>query len=213
MHKEVQLSITPADHELIQRVVDGSCRILRLVDVLGRSGSLRYCPVRITLRVIAASIFLLKALSLGPRASPLETSLDLLERAIVVLAGSAADDTHLSARYAGLLEVHLARFRSGIPVAEAPPSDAVSLVGSSGGGGGGSGAGGGLGAQQLGQGEPGRDHTEAGGGGGSVPGVMADWLYPPWDPAAAFSGLAGENPYPLDMDDATFDFLWNLPTG
>ncbi|OJJ45494.1 hypothetical protein ASPZODRAFT_69943 [Penicilliopsis zonata CBS 506.65] len=108
------LNIDPIDYEYIQEVIDGCGQILHQVFQLGQSGALRFCPVRIYLRATSASIFLMKALSLGTRQAKLRESLDLLDQTIHALRANTIDDVHLSSRFAGLLETHVSRFRRGL---------------------------------------------------------------------------------------------------
>lgn len=65
------------------------------------------------MRVISASIFLLKALSLGTSNSDLEASLDLLDECICALQNKQRiDEMHLGNRYGTLLARHVKRFRN-----------------------------------------------------------------------------------------------------
>ena len=105
------MHIDPIDYEYIQEVIDGSCQILQKVTQLAETGSLRFSPVRIFLRITSSSIFLMKALSLGTRQAKLRESLDILERCIQALRSNALDDIHLSTRYATLLDMHVSRLR------------------------------------------------------------------------------------------------------
>ncbi|EDP54082.1 hypothetical protein V6000_001275 [Aspergillus fumigatus] len=105
------MNIDPIDYEYIQEVIDGCCQILEKVTQLADIGALRFSPVRIFVRITSASIFLMKALSLGARQAKLRESLDVLERTIQALRSNALDDIHLSTRYATLLETHVSRLR------------------------------------------------------------------------------------------------------
>ncbi|KAJ5136605.1 hypothetical protein N7448_005159 [Penicillium atrosanguineum] len=104
-------TIDTTDYEYIQEVIDGCCQILRKVTHLAEGGALRFSPVRIVLRITSASIFLMKALSLGTRQSTLRESLEVLEKSIAALKSNALDDVHLSTRYATLLDMHVSRLR------------------------------------------------------------------------------------------------------
>ncbi|KAF5601717.1 ARO80-positive transcription regulator of ARO9 and ARO10 [Fusarium subglutinans] len=107
----LQSSITATDYSFIKEVIDSSCQALESVNRLFEAGTLRYCPVRVFLRIIMASIFLLKALSLGIRTTDLETSLGILERSIRALRNSNLDEMHLASWYGELLDMHLERYR------------------------------------------------------------------------------------------------------
>ncbi|KAF2202757.1 hypothetical protein GQ43DRAFT_439445 [Delitschia confertaspora ATCC 74209] len=115
------MTIEPRDYDFIQEVVDGSCQILMKTSELADSGALRYSPVRIFLRITTSSIYLIKGLSLGVTNSKLQSSLDILDRAIQALRSSTFDDMHLASRYATLLETHVARLRESFIVSSRPP--------------------------------------------------------------------------------------------
>ncbi|KAF6843374.1 hypothetical protein CMUS01_02204 [Colletotrichum musicola] len=123
-----ELCITATDYEFIKEVIDGSCQTLDSVNRLSEAGTLRYCPVRVFLRVITASILLLKALSLGTRGAELEASLAVLDRCVHALKASTLDEMHLAVRYGSLLEAHLSKFRQGM-VPSALPRDISSFQG------------------------------------------------------------------------------------
>ncbi|KAL6354329.1 hypothetical protein LRP88_11657 [Fusarium phalaenopsidis] len=61
----VHLSDYPQDLIFNDAVREASCNILIIAIKLGENGCLRYCPVRPFLRLVIASVFLLKSLSLG----------------------------------------------------------------------------------------------------------------------------------------------------
>ncbi|QGI75145.1 hypothetical protein CEK25_000051 [Fusarium fujikuroi] len=110
----LQSSITATDYSFIKEVIDSSCQALESVSRLFEAGKLRYCPVRVFLRIIMVSIFLLKALSLGIRTTDLETSLGILERSIRALRDSNLDEMHLASRYGELLDMHLEKYRQSL---------------------------------------------------------------------------------------------------
>ncbi|KAL2702931.1 hypothetical protein AAEP93_007229 [Penicillium crustosum] len=105
------MTIDPTDYEYIQEVIEGCGQILQKVTHLAEAGALRFSPVRIVLRITSASIFLMKALSLGTRQAKLQESIEILEKSIKALKSNALDDVHLSTRYAALLEMHVSRLR------------------------------------------------------------------------------------------------------
>lgn len=90
---------------------ESSGQILAAARKLSDDGHLQYCPVRVFLRIVAASIFLLKAISLGSREADANTSLTQLDRCIEALMSSRSDDIHLSGRYAELIARHVRRFK------------------------------------------------------------------------------------------------------
>ena len=111
--------MTRNEYDFIKEVIDGSDAILSHVISLSQlrpqfqqKPPLRHLPIRVFLRIISSSVFLLKALSLGVRMAKLHESLRLLDQAIVVLqSGSWDDDFHLIAQYATLLETNVSRLR------------------------------------------------------------------------------------------------------
>ena len=111
--------MTRNEYDFIEEVIDGSDAILSHVISLSQlrpqsqhKPPLRHLPIRVFLRIISSSVFLLKALSLGVRMAKLHESLRLLDQAIVVLqSGSWDDDFHLIAQYATLLEINVSRLR------------------------------------------------------------------------------------------------------
>jgi hypothetical protein len=107
------------DQKFIQEVIDASRSILSTTTTLAENGGLRYSPVRLFLRITSASIFLLKAISIGARHSEVQKSLDTLDRCIQALRSSTLDDIHLSSRYGMLIERHVRRFRKNFRVQSA----------------------------------------------------------------------------------------------
>jgi len=99
------------DLHSIKVVRESSGEILDIATKLSNDGLLAFCPVRVFLRIVAASIFLLKALSLGAKEADATGSLHLLERCIEALMLGRSDDIHLSSRYADLLARHVRSFK------------------------------------------------------------------------------------------------------
>jgi hypothetical protein len=95
----------------VNEVREASCKILSIAVDLSDASLLQHCPMRFYLRVVAASVFLLKALSLGSREADIITSLDILDQATKALQINRADDVHMSGRYATLIADHVTRFR------------------------------------------------------------------------------------------------------
>lgn len=113
-----KLLTTTEDHETVEEVVDGSRRILQIVKDLHDRERLQYIPVRIVLRTITASVFLLKALTLDPLYLNLDMSLDILIGANTAMRNMTVDEMHLGPRYATLIEAHVARFKSTLSTME-----------------------------------------------------------------------------------------------
>jgi hypothetical protein len=97
--------VMPLEREPIDEVIDSSCKILQVIHRLDQRGKLKYIPVRIVLRAVTASVFLLKALSLRIWDSQVNEPLDILDRAIHALRRISVDDLHLGPRYATLIQV------------------------------------------------------------------------------------------------------------
>ncbi|KAK5947786.1 hypothetical protein OHC33_011181 [Knufia fluminis] len=108
------------DFRFVTEVRDASVEILRLVTKLSEDYVLQYCPVRVYLRVVVASIYLLKTISLGSREADVTRSLTQLQRCIEALQSYSADDVHLSSRYATLIARHVRRFKRNFRVKKAP---------------------------------------------------------------------------------------------
>lgn len=114
--------MTRNEYDFIEEVIDGSDAILSQIishsqpqhppHQTNQQKQLQYLPIRIFLRIISSSVFLLKALSLGVRMAKLHESLRLLDQAILVLqSGGWDNDFHLIAQYATLLDIHVSRLR------------------------------------------------------------------------------------------------------
>lgn len=104
------------DIKFNNEVREASCEILLIAIKLGEGGELRHCPVRVYLRIVSASIFLLKSISLGARNSDLLHSLSILDRCNQALQCTRQDDMHLSARYGQLIARHVRRFKKNFRV-------------------------------------------------------------------------------------------------
>lgn len=104
-------SISASDYNLISEVIDASVQTLKKSISLSQLGQLIHAPMRTYVRIVSASIFLLKAISLGARNTDIQTSLDVLDEFIQALQISTTDEVHLGSRYATLLERHVRRFR------------------------------------------------------------------------------------------------------
>ena len=130
------------DFRYVNEVRESSTKILAEATKLSEDGLLGFCPARLFLRIVAASIFLLKAISLGSRETDVRNSLAQLEKCIKALKANRVDDIHLSSRYAMLIARHVRRFKrnfrvkrhglhqSGRPSGRASPDGAVKTSGS-----------------------------------------------------------------------------------
>lgn len=202
-------AINPTDYEYIQEVIDGCCQILQKVIHLAEAGALRFSPVRIVLRIMSASIFLMKALSLGTRQAKLQDALKILESSTKALKSNALDDVHLSTRYATLLEMHVSRLRQNLlaskavkntrggtrrhPMGPPPGSDVVN--------------------RSRAVGNPlSQDLTSDMGFIPSLNDLSADdWLSLPFDPSMAPFGMSNSGQFPM-YEGGALDFIWNLPS-
>lgn len=203
------MTIDSADYEYIQEVIDGCCQILQKAIHLAEAGALFFSPVRIVLRITNASIFLMKALSLGTREATLRDSLEVLERSISALKSNALDDVHLGARYATLLEVHVSRLRHNLLASSrtvrtsrgttqptstgAAPwpenSDRASHIDT----------------------PMSQDLTSEMGFMPAIPDITNDWLSLPFDPSMAPFGMNNGAQFPM-CEGGALDFIWNLPS-
>ena len=206
------------EYKFVQEVIDASRSVLATAVDLAEADLLRYCPVRIFISVTSASIFLLKAISLGTRQSELDKSLVTLEKCIHALRYSTHDDMHLSSRYGMLLDRHVRKFKrnfrvqNGATVPPTPhsepnsrgPMNAFAELG-----------------EQVNVGSNNSQNTigqMSNHNSFDVPQLpndlgmeMDEWLAQPFDPSFA--------PFDFDVNQAasgleinSLDFLWNLPT-
>ncbi|PYH45101.1 putative C6 transcription factor [Aspergillus saccharolyticus JOP 1030-1] len=203
------MHIEPIDYNYIQEVIDGCCQILQKVIQLGDAGALRFSPVRMFLRIISSSIFLMKALSLGTRPAKLRESLNILERCVHALRSNALDDIHLSTRYAELLEMHVSRLRRNLLASSklVKPSHGTTTRGA-------------MGPQQNIEAEDPNPMVDV-----AVSQSLADvslfpqlndiagddWLSLPFDPSMAPFGLNNCGQFPA-YGGGALNFIWNLPS-
>ncbi|RDW66595.1 hypothetical protein BP5796_09344 [Coleophoma crateriformis] len=221
----VTTSITPTDYNLTAEVIDASVQILKKTVSLAQSGTLKFAPVRVYLRVVSASIFLLKAISLGARQHDLQISLGVLDECIQALQMNTVDEMHLCSRYGTLLERHVARFRRNfVGTFQSGGASATHLPQPI------------AGFTQVNQMSGIFDQDHAGssrsrehepqqvpqgllGGMGDMPelqgldgvGTIEDWLAQPFDPGIAPFGL-GDSQQLSGLELGSLDFLWNLPS-
>lgn len=99
------------DTGFISDVTESSGQILVITKKLSDYGILPYLPVRFFLRVVAASIFLLKTICLGTKGTDAKIALDQLEDAVQALMANDSDDIHLASRYAELIARHVRKLK------------------------------------------------------------------------------------------------------
>lgn len=202
------MTMDPTDYEYIQEVIDGCCQILQKVTQLAEVGALRFSPVRIVLRVISASIFLMKALSLGNREATLHESLEVLEKSISALKSNALDDVHLSTRYATLLDMHVSRLRRNLLASSKTKNNRGTARRSS------------MGpppwpdngARPTQMNTPvSQDLTSELGYLPTFNSMPDDWLSLPFDPSMAPFRTSSGGQFPM-YEGGALDFIWNLPS-
>ncbi|OGM47665.1 putative C6 transcription factor Aro80 [Aspergillus bombycis] len=197
LHSPTQSATT--DRTCIDEVINRSTEILQWLLI---QPSIQYLPIRVFLRVISSSIFLMKALALGVRTTQLHASLHLLEQTITTLQSSPLDDMQLISRYASLLQIHVSRLRQtfmtsaqerekDVQSERQEHSNTLSSPGQT----------------ELVQGshDPMLGQLDESGD---------DWLWLPIDPLMAPFGTwddTGQLDYGLDSAHLDLDFIWNLP--
>jgi Fungal Zn(2)-Cys(6) binuclear cluster domain len=215
--REVGLHRTILDgqeDDCINEVIDGAIQILERTIKLAETDTLRFSPVRTFLRITTSSVFLLKAISLGIRSARLHSALNTLDRSIQAMRLSNLDDVHLAARYATLLETHVARLRHGFMISSQKQSR-LSRMGTR------KGSPSGIGmhpGQASGMNLKDGVHTTAPLSNPansqdlvSLQELSADdWLSLPFDPSMAPFGADGPLGFPA-LDGNALDFIWNLP--
>jgi hypothetical protein len=105
-----------------ENVTTHCCALLSIIVDMHTDQALRYAPVRVFMRTVAASVLLLKTLAIGVRTRQLKSALDLLDRVVKALESSAIDDVHLARHYATLLNSCLQRARSSFSTASMRPA-------------------------------------------------------------------------------------------
>jgi len=202
-------TIDPTDYEYIQEVIDGCCQILQKVTHLAEGGALRFSPIRVVLRITSASIFLMKALSLGTRQATLHDSLEVLQKSIAALKSNALDDVHLSTRYATLLDMHVSRLQRSLLASGRTIKNNRGTI------------------RRSSMGPP--LWPENGDRSNHIHTLVSqdltselsfiptfndmgdDWLSLPFDPSMAPFGMTNGGQFPL-YEGGALDFIWNLPS-
>jgi hypothetical protein len=83
--------------------------LLKHVNSIMKDDVVRFAPFRLFLRVVTASVFLLKALAAGTRLGDLQPTVDVLKQTVRDLEKSAIDDIHWAHNFAILLDSHIKR--------------------------------------------------------------------------------------------------------
>ncbi|KAM0328534.1 hypothetical protein ACHAQA_004941 [Verticillium albo-atrum] len=104
--------ITARDAKFLQDVISASKTVLHLATVTDFRSHLPFAPARVKVTVISASVFLLKALSVGSTNTDVHAALQTLDQCTVTLKSSPPDDMDFALRYGALIEKHTAQFRA-----------------------------------------------------------------------------------------------------
>jgi len=103
--KHAVAQMNKKDMSFIKEVVDASRALLScVVEKMYPGGYLKHAPIRIYLRILGASMFLLKTFVLGAKEHDVTTSLALIHSTIDALRHASVDDVHVALRFADLLE-------------------------------------------------------------------------------------------------------------
>lgn len=106
--------VTSRDSRFVQEVIVDSRRVLQIATMSAFSAQLPYAPARVKISVISASVFLLKALSVGSTNTGVQDALHALDQCTARLKSSPPDDMDFALRYAALVEKHTAHFRANL---------------------------------------------------------------------------------------------------
>lgn len=153
--------------------------------------------MRVILRIASASLFLLKAISLGSHNNDIQASLKILDDSNAALRANPVDDMDLASRYATLLERHTTRFRKNFTSAR-QPDYAFSY--------------------RDGTAMPDLTSTSNVSVDYDLNGAYDDssldlhgWSIQPFDPSLAPFSVDGNQMF-LGFDNNSLDFLWNAPS-
>ncbi|KAG9258446.1 uncharacterized protein F5Z01DRAFT_700742, partial [Emericellopsis atlantica] len=106
--------ITTRDARFLQDVINDSKRVLQIATATEYNKYFPYAPSRIKISVISASVFLLKALSVGSTTTDVQEGLHILDMCTFKLKQTPPDDMDFALRYASLVEKHTAQFRDNL---------------------------------------------------------------------------------------------------
>ncbi|KAF5854877.1 hypothetical protein ETB97_010942 [Aspergillus alliaceus] len=93
-------------------VATSTCTLFQVACHLGRTGALKYAPVRVFVRIATASVLLLKVLALPLLTVRTEDCLLALRNMARVLRSNAADSVHLCTRYADFIFIQVEAYRN-----------------------------------------------------------------------------------------------------
>ncbi|KAK7457355.1 hypothetical protein Landi51_01488 [Colletotrichum acutatum] len=106
--------MTAQDARFLQEVVSDSSEVLCIATQTSFHLHLAYAPASVRISVISASVFLLKALSLGSPATDAPSALRTLDRCVTALGRYPPDDMDFALRYAHLIEQHTQYLKSNL---------------------------------------------------------------------------------------------------
>lgn len=88
--------------------------MLQLATVTSFQSQLPFAPSRLKVSVISATVFLLKALSVGSSNTDVQEALYILYQCTARLKSTPVDDMDFALRYASLVEKHASQFRANL---------------------------------------------------------------------------------------------------
>ncbi|KAH6689912.1 C6 transcription factor [Plectosphaerella plurivora] len=106
--------LTSREERFIREVITDSSMVLKLATMSDFKTQLPLAPARTRISVISASVFLLKAISVGATNTDTAAALDILEQSTTTLKSYPPDDMDFAMRYAGLIDKFTDIFRAGL---------------------------------------------------------------------------------------------------
>ncbi|KAF6842418.1 hypothetical protein CMUS01_03123 [Colletotrichum musicola] len=197
--------MTAQDARFLQEVISDSSRALHIATVTPFRTHLAYAPDRTRLNVISASVFLLKAISIGSPATDLQAAFETLGQCTTTLKTYPPDDMDFAMRYADLIEKHTFHMRSSF--SSSSQSQAGRCSGQPAGDGGGQDASASMADFDI---EASTRLFDQAGGDPSVLDLSDFWKASQFDASIApFGETADQLSQGFDID--SLNFLWNLP--
>ncbi|KAK6903377.1 hypothetical protein I203_106880 [Kwoniella mangroviensis CBS 8507] len=95
--------INSTEGPFIIEAVDAAVSLVKYGIALHKKGLLRYCPSRVFLKLVFASVFLMKAVSFGAVGQPEQDTVNLQCSLIEALSTASVDDEHVAGYLAGRL--------------------------------------------------------------------------------------------------------------
>ena len=104
--------LTPREEQSLQEVITDSSMVLELATLSSFKSELPLTPARVRVSVISASVFLLKAISIGAVNTDISAALEILQKSTQVLKNHPPDDMDFTMRYASLIDKFTDTFRA-----------------------------------------------------------------------------------------------------